>query len=347
MKTVIRQPSPDEWHALGTSAAPLADPERIELPVRRAAQALSSAAVEKTPAAFERDYARVGSRLLEGTGIELGVAREPFSLCVSVPGSRIWSTASIETDPDDPETRYVQPRAPAFVRIECAGPRRAELLLYVDLESGALIVGRIERAAEIPPLAEVPAPPVSEWLQGWWDRWLCREAHARLRRRDSYQNAAAAGLVARCVLPPDAATGAAWLESTRRGEVVAVLAAPRRWARELGEEARNALVELALAEVDMLFAAIDDLIDSLDPESEEWRQELISTCERREALEGVQLLLHEAGSGERVAAAVAALDARGARFVRSIPVLPLLASELLERAAEIDDDSWWCAPVIG
>lgn len=187
----------------------------------------------------------------------------------------------------------------------------------------------------VPPL---PDPPVEAWAEAFADAWLRDFVRARVDA-SPWSRLAVAGVLARLAEP---AAGAA-VEALLAGKVDERIAAPRRWARSWTAEERAGVAAHARAAIDDLHEDLDAVTAALAPGDEDWRADVLALLQDRDELEGVVLLLREAGAADAVEPMLAALDERGRRFVSATPGWRPLRDEQLRRAALGDPESWWAA----
>lgn len=195
---------------------------------------------------------------------------------------------------------------------------------------------------EVPPLVRIESP-VGEWTATRAEAWLQEEIRGRLAEGGPWQQAVAVGLFARLGWPREPARV---VEMTLRGKPVPELAAPRRWARGLSPDQVRTIRALAAVEIDRLHQVADDLARSMACDDPGWRADLLHLCHDREDLEGVRLLLAEAGAGEDLMAALDLLDSAGQDLMLGLPVRLREDDERLRRASELDPEAWWVVPAV-
>jgi hypothetical protein len=203
------------------------------------------------------------------------------------------------------------------------------------------VVGKgVEGAIEIEPFAEFPDPGIAGWLRDSHDAWLRERVTQKLAVRCGWTNVVAAGMVAR-LEEPTAAEARAQVADLLAGRPSPLhVVAPRQWARTwTGAQVRTAR-DFAWAEVDVLHKDFDDLRHEAwyaeDPTRAVrlWRE----ACARRDDLEGVRLLLHEAGNDD-LAFALECLDADARLAEMTVPVHA--QTERQRRAWLRDPFAWW------
>ncbi len=189
----------------------------------------------------------------------------------------------------------------------------------------------------------LPAPDVVAWIGD--DAWLTASVAERLRAGTPIEVAQAVGDVWRLRRRSPEATRE-HLAALLAGRPVAAFDPPRAWAGALPAEDRDRLERRGLAAVDLLETQLDDALDEADVDDPAWQRRLLALCHRRDALEGLLLVLQGAGGGAALATALAALDDRGQAVFGGLRDWPAPADdERLRRAAELDPDAWWAAPV--
>jgi hypothetical protein len=233
-------------------------------------------------------------------------------------------------DPRDPATVLLDLRPSTSAGGAIVLPSGDGLLIVVGPHG--LEVTRVHGELSPAPLAEIRAP-VAGWLAPYHAPWLRDEIQARLERADAWQDAVAVGLFARFALASDRAG----LDPLGQQDLVR----PRLWARGLGMAEVQTMALLLRAEVERLLAAVDDLAGTMACDDPRWRADLVELCHGRDDVEGVRLLLNEAGSGAIVTRAVELLDEIGSRFVRSLPVVLTLDDPRLREVARFDHTAWW------
>jgi hypothetical protein len=257
---------------------------------------------------------------------------------IVVRGIELVPTA-FHKDPKDPST--------VFLDLDVPGART----VLRDTESGVLIVPAEQSLTVYPvtgpslrvkPLSEIRAP-LAVWCREVRDSWLIGQLEKAAGSEDSWSHCVAAGMYARLVEPANAAEAERDVERLLSGRAVDRMAEPRRWARTLSAEQRATLEDLALAEIDHLDTLLGHIEDEATPEEEEWREDLLELCRRRDDLEGILLVLAETGAGQRLARACGGFDRRAEIFSASIPARVSFQDEKLRRAWLGSPEAWWAS----
>jgi hypothetical protein len=238
---------------------------------------------------------------------------------------------------------YVPPDEPGVLAIDLSRFPQVTVMserggVSVRLSGQRLTVQEIRFRIE--PLATVTAP-LGTWLELVTDQWLVDEAALLATRQNSWTTVVTAGLIARHV---DAARGesaeAAWGRFLR-GEADPLLAAPRRWARGLGGPEKRTISDLALAETDVLHRELEDVGASVHEGLEGWEAQWRRLCARRDDLESVRLVLHEANADEALSDALLDVDRAGEALRLSVPWSAAVADERAHRVGLLNPFAWW------
>ncbi len=229
---------------------------------------------------------------------------------------------------DDADVVWVDLRAAEAFLLE-GGGRRVVCLV----EGDRLLVREVAPAVALEPLAAIPVP--EGWLGMSSDAWVNEQVAERLAVGDSWSVGVAAGMQARLVQPARPVAPGGVLEAS--------ITRPRAWARALPAAEASTLERLALAEVDRLNGLLDELAAlpaDADP-SAEWRSDWLRACESRDDLEGMRLLLFEAGRAEALSQQLALVDRAGSSLRMRAPLASVPPGERLRRARLMDPDAWW------
>jgi hypothetical protein len=273
---------------------------------------------------------------------------------------RVAPSVLVVTTGDAALRLHASERARARVRIagneafvEAAGidgivfERESGAALSLFVKETEIILRPIFRRipVETPPLV---ASDARAWARATGDPWVEAEVADALAREGALAAAIAAGIVARFrPLPPAREARRASVESILAGRPEPEEAAPERaWVRALSEEARGAIERLGLAAADLLAGELDALGAEPRENDPAWRAGMAAVFRERDDLEGVRVLLAEAGAGASLARALARVDALGRELLRALPRWAGAGKdERLRRAVAINPEGWWTIPV--
>jgi hypothetical protein len=181
-------------------------------------------------------------------------------------------------------------------------------------------------------------PPADTWqaVSGHVEPWLREQVEQHLRMNSSWHNLVAAGLIARLAASPDAAGRALALSEE--------MARPRRWALTLDVKQLRTTGLLLQADTLRLLADLKDLQRTFECDDPDWQDDLLALCRSRDDIEGVRILLNEAGASDRTSS-IEVLDTEAMLFMSSLPVRLRLEDERLRTVAVFDPDAWWVSVV--
>lgn len=223
------------------------------------------------------------------------------------------------------------------------GGRAAAVILRLGPGTTSELELELKEAGDPDAPRPLPAPDLAPWIGD--DAWLAASVAARLRAGTPIEVAQAVGEVWRLRRRrPEAVRE--HLAALLAGRPVAALDPPRAWAGGLSAEDRDQLERRGLVAVELLETQLDDALDEADVDDPSWQRRLLGLCHRRDALEGLVLVLQGAGGGAALTTALAELDDRGQAVFGGLRDWPAPADdERLRRAAELDPDAWWTTPV--
>jgi hypothetical protein len=280
-----------------------------------------------------------------GFRLEVGLDRPKIIKVIDETGAPIvvhgigLVPAAFHKDPKDPST--------VFLDLDIPGART----VLRETEAGVLIVPAEQSLTVYPvtgpnlcvePLSEIRAPLV-DWCREVRDAWLVGQFEKAAGSEDSWSHCVAAGMYARLAEPADAAEAEREVKRLLSGRVVDRMAKPLVWAWTLSAEQCATLEDLALAEIDHLDTLLGHLEDEATPEEKGWCEDLLELCRRRDDLEGILLVLAEAGAGQRLARACGGFDRRAEIFSASIPARVSFQDEKLRRAWLGSPEAWWAS----
>lgn len=205
-----------------------------------------------------------------------------------------------------------------------------------------------------PEIPVSPVPVLSSPARGWCsalkdsDAWLADQAEEFLARNDPFEHVVAIGLIARLKPAPRKDALATAVNDLLAGTADLADEPERVWARGLAAEPMGYLEDAAIAATSALLrdlAALEDAVlgpDDRHVPDPRWPAEATRILHRRDDLEGVRLILAEAGCGARLAPALAALDSAGELLFAALPSWPgSEADERLRRALSVSPEGWW------
>ncbi len=183
--------------------------------------------------------------------------------------------------------------------------------------AGPLAIGAVDaRAIELRVVHAWPAPPTLNDSGVGLDSGV-------VRHRSRWDETLAAGRLARAVEP---------------GASQAATIAARRWTRSLTADQRTLIERFALVRAREIEAQLIRIQDGLDqPADFAWQ----GLCWDRDDVEGVRVLLREAGAGEILALALRGIDDTGRAVRFSWPPDVDVHDERLQRVSEADPGAWW------
>jgi hypothetical protein len=298
----------------GLSAGAIGEPERLLLPEPQVDEARTA----RPPGAAPR--LRVRSDVLGSAGIIAAFDEAGRRLIL---GAAPDLAFTLETEAGEP-----------------AGPPRTEAIVsaaepstfVLGAAEGPLAVGAIDATAiELHVVHAWPRPPLDAWLSG-------------LDRRDRE-------LVDQFERPP----ATRWAKTVDAGRIArltrspaseAVTVAARRWPRRLTTPQRALIERFGVVCARDIGEKLRRFHETLAPDDRSLEVTWTWFCWERDDLEGIRVLLREAGGagpggGEALAAALRALDATGRAVRASWPSEVDVHDDRLQRVAEADPGAWW------
>ena len=147
-----------------------------------------------------------------------------------------------------------------------------------------------------------------------------------VRQRSRWAETLAAGRIARAIEP--------------RATQAATIAA-RRWPRTLSADQRALIERFAIVQVRDIAARLDRLQTHFGPADASLDLTWQALCWDRDDVDGIRVLLREAGAGEALTSALRALDETGRAVRFSWPSDVDVHDERLQRISEADPGAWW------
>lgn len=212
----------------------------------------------------------------------------------------------------------------------------------VPLVLGSVEQGRLELAL----IGSWPPPPVETWITHMDNTWLQTMVEQILPTADTWTRTALAGQVTRLTehaLPAEATAQAA------AGDVSALLRSiaespamkPRTWVRTLDARALAAIEQHALRRAAALALDLEDLFTVLPADADDAREDWRKICHRRDDIEGIRVLLREAGTGDSLDRSLTATDRAGRSVRINLGTDIRTSDERLRRVALGDPGAWW------
>jgi len=233
--------------------------------------------------------------------------------------------------PEDLAFRVIAVPAPAasplVTRATLAAGEPASFVLAGA--TGPLAVASVDpRSLQFSVVHGWPAPPVEAWLAtiDRSDRAVLDSGAEARASASRWEQTQAAGRIARLMRAPGSA-GAA-VEA-------------RRWLRGIEPGPRALIERFAVVCARTLAARLARLQTSLQPDDDSLEETWAWACWERDDLEGLRVLLREAGAGAALGAALQEPDATGRAVRFSWPSGIDVHDERLQRVSEGDPGAWW------
>ena len=173
--------------------------------------------------------------------------------------------------------------------------------------------------------------------------WLGCEISDRLASGHPWQQAVARGMAAR--LTPRGNNPIELMGRLLAGEPLPEFDKERAWARSLSAERLVEIEGWALAEAKSAVADFEYLFDNSAPEDARWCSDVLDVMHRRDNVEGVKLLLREAGAGQALQAVLEDLDGLCTNWMGALQKWPGgWRDERTRRSFAINPTVWWVQP---
>lgn len=240
-----------------------------------------------------------------------------------------------------PGLHGVQPQVADGAGISRVALQQTGRFLIESAGGTPLVLGwRDAGALLLCPVYAWPAPPVEEWNVKTQDTWM-HEQMKIATGSDTWTRTSLAGQLAR-LCEPEQRDVAALIRSGRLQDLVSdVELAPRRWARALDQRSTMALEQQAVRRAEALSDDLTDLFDTLSADMTEASESWQRLCHRRDDIEGVRVLLREAGAGGALEEVLAEADRSGRAVRINLDGTVSAADERLRRVALGDPSAWW------
>jgi len=194
----------------------------------------------------------------------------------------------------------------------------------------------------------ISAEKLRAWCDTAGDDWLKTAVGERLDEESDFGCAVGVGMYARLLIPthsPKATSRKARVEAILNGYVPPFVQRSVEWTASLSAAQRRTIIDLSLAEADLIKARVDMLAESMDCGENGWWNQLAMLCTARDDLESVRRLFGDSVDARSIDACIAPVDVTARRFIGSIPVRRSLIDEQLRRAAMTEPLAWWTALV--
>jgi hypothetical protein len=293
----------------GVDAGAIGAAERLLLPVPQVDEART--ARPGTASAL----LHVRSDALRAAGIEAGFDEDARTLVLSARQDLAFGLADrVDPAPGTPGTSGDV----AGTRFHVATDRPSAFGLWSV--AGPLAIGSIDaRAIELRVVHAWPAP------SGLNDSGVQIDSGI-VRQRSRWEETVAAGRTARAMEP---------------GASQAATIAARRWTRGLTADQRTLIERFAIVQARDIAARLDRLQTHFGPADASLDLTWQALCWDRDDVEGIRVLLREAGAGQALAAALRAVDEAGRAVRFSWPSDVDVHDERLQRISEADPGAWW------
>jgi hypothetical protein len=267
-------------------------------------------------------------------------ASAPPTLPLELPAAllRLGERLGRPRAPDRQSWKVIQPDRGATVRLSLLDTFR-----FVIAAPGGLplALGVIEQGQLwLQPVFPWPAPPLGEWIEAVMDEELKALASERLQA-DRWVSTTVAGMLARLQTPGTDTEARTRLAALQAGRDPSPALKPRLWVRSFSPAQRDALERFARVRARSLASRLASLVDRLSPDLPDLVEQWRTLCHERDDLEGVRVLLREAGSGAGLEGALHDADTPGRAIRFSWPPGVEVDDERLRRAALSNPAAWW------
>lgn len=330
--------TPEELAAIELRDARPGEVQHVALAGDEIAEARGAAAGVALSAALSIPFLTVRAPAAESHGVylELSERRDAWRVS-SVEGTPLVVTplhgpaARAAAADDDPAVVYLRPDAGARVVVTSENGR-----IVLRFDASGLSLQPIGEGTE-PAQWREQRPPIADWTRAVRVPWLRAELESRsgARFRDALS---LAGLYTRFQAPDPGAWKSA-PDARARARLVPGGEA-RDWARRLREPAATAAESVALDAARALRAALDRFHETTRGEAG-WRERWRRLCLQRDDLEGMRVLLREAGRDAALDETLREVDAFARSVSASNPPLRAPVDERLSTAATASPFAWW------
>ncbi len=244
-------------------------------------------------------------------------------------------------DPNDPRVLYIEPGPDVVYRISRADG--TGVVVVSEAGKGAFAYGFRPKTGMVDIrrlLRSAATCPAEAWLGEADPDWLRDLVRTRAARQGAFSAAVAVGAWMR-LHEPAAAARVMSLDALLSGNIDTVTSQPLAWFEALDPEHRRAGLSGGLSHTGALGEHLDLLRSTLDVDDRAWLDRLLSVLHIRDDLEGLRTLLLHTGEVDLLDADLADFDAKGRRFLGSLPRPVSVWDDRLRRVAQLDPTAWW------
>jgi hypothetical protein len=342
----MSRPLDDQWEIWGLTGAVCGTTVHLPTPDAQLGRGLGSAMIsslsELLGCGFQKaEFYHARFSAFEQVGLLVQVlANNPRVLKVSsADGSEVHVLRPVHKDArseavSDPDW-HLDRDDPGTVFLQCSGEARA--VVGTQARSGILIEADGQSVTQLfLPLDPEPCAPMSSpalrWCEELGDSWLREEVVEALADADPLGHVVAVGLFKRMQADPADPVGT--VRQLLEGKPVPQLSRSHEWFRSLSAAQRRTSERLACERSERLAAQMP-LLSRLTAE------QVLSVLVKRDDLEGVRVLLQEVGAGQRLDAAVSAVDRFGCECQDRSLAHTAVRCQRLVRAYQLDPGAWW------
>jgi hypothetical protein len=211
-----------------------------------------------------------------------------------------------------------------------------------SIDGAPLALVGVERDALVLVLVgQWDAPPLRDWIRDMDDHWMRSRVEQAAANADIWTRVALAGQVARLteVGRPHgpAATASSLLRHVSRQPGTL----PRLWIQTLDSSALTSLEQHASRRAAVLEDDLEGLFTALAADERGADDTWTGLCHRRDDLEGVRVLLHQAGKGDDLDRVLQQTDRVGRAVRLNLVHTSWGDDERLRRVALGDAGAWW------
>ena len=342
--------APEALTRLGLDQARLGDAVRLSpKELRQRARRRSSRSRRAWEPGFGGGlYEEASSPGIDVAGFELRacrvVDREVYRLTCDTADVSVDASGAVapwSRDPNDPRILYIEPGPDVLYRISRADG--TGVVVVSEAGKGAFAYGFRPKTGMVDVrrlLRSAATCPAEAWFGDADPDWLRDLVRTRAARKGVFSAAVAVGAWMR-LHEPDPAARTASLDALLSGDIDTVTSQPLAWFEALDAGHRRAALSGGLSHTGALGEHLDLLRATLDVDDPAWLDSLLSVLHIRDDLEGLRSLLLHTAEVDLLDADLAAFDAKGRRFLGSLPRPITIWDDRLRRVAQLDPTAWW------